>query len=66
MSAVELRKDLGALRFKIHEVKDTMHCDCHLACLGPKADHYKEDVIDLTVKMDEIKEDLGEPIEMEY
>lgn len=64
-SALSIKED--DLRVLIHEVRDEWHNTCHVSpCLGPVMDNYIEKVIDLTEKMDEIKEELCEPKELEY
>lgn len=64
-STLSIKED--ELRTQIHEVRDEWHNKCHVApCLGPVMDNYIEKVIDLTEQMDEIKEELCEPKELEY
>ena len=65
--AVARKNEENELRAKLHEVKDELHEKCHVSqCLGPIMDNYIEEVIDLTEKIDELKQSRGEPIELEY
>lgn len=62
----KLSDQFGELKCEIQDVKREWHDSCTSQCLGPVADHFKEEIIDLTVKMDDTREALGEPKEIEY
>ncbi|MHB8842489.1 MAG: hypothetical protein ACYC56_12020 [Candidatus Aquicultor sp.] len=65
--AVALKRLEYDLREQIHEVRDEWHTTCHVSqCLDLVMDNYIEKVIDLTEEIDETREKLGEPIEVEY
>lgn len=58
---------LEGVRSKLHEVRDEWHETCHdTACLGPIMNSYIDEVIDLTETMDIMKDECGEPKEVEY
>jgi len=61
-----LRDRFGELKCEIEDVREEWHDSCTSQCLGPIADHFKEEIIDLTMKMDDTRESLGEPIAIEY
>lgn len=65
MSAAALHKEFEDLMKKAHTIEDKMHRP-DTGCMTPEVDHLREELIDVTLRMDEIKEEMGEHIEIEY
>jgi len=65
MNAQALHKEFEELAKKAHQIEDEMHRP-ETGCMTPEIDHLKEELISVTMKMDEIKEQMGEHIEINY
>ncbi|HZD60812.1 MAG TPA: hypothetical protein VE439_10225 [Anaerolineae bacterium] len=65
MSAVVLHKEFEELTKKAHMIEDKMRKP-DTGCMTPEIDHLREELIDVTLRMDEIKEETGEHIEVKY
>ena len=65
MSMPAERMEFEELKKKAHEIEDKMHGP-ETGCMTADVSHLKEELIDVTEKMDELKEKLHEPIEKEY
>ncbi len=65
MKAQELARELDTLESQAHEVENMMHGP-ETGCMTSDVDHLREELIDITMKIDEIKVELGQCIELEY
>lgn len=65
MNAQLLAEELDRLGEQLHQVEDIMHRP-ETGCMSPEVDRLRDEIIDITLKMDQIKEELGLCIEQEY
>jgi uncharacterized coiled-coil DUF342 family protein len=65
MKSQELAKKLDVLENKAHDIESMMHSK-DTGCMTERVDELREELIDVTMKIDEIKEELGQCIEVEY
>ena len=67
--ATPLRKEEDCLREELHEVRKVWHETCHHEqCLPPepRANAYREEILEMTDEIDHMREEHGEPIEEKY
>ena len=58
-------EDAGALVKRAHEIEDMMHSYV-TACTGPEIDALREELIEVTSKLDEVKSKMGDKIDVKY
>lgn len=57
--------DAGTLVKRAHQIEDALHSYV-TACTGPEIDALREELIEITMKLDEIREKMDKKIEVEY
>jgi hypothetical protein len=69
MTADELLKEYEELDKRAHELKGKLHCGCDPEtglCVTPEVKQAKQDLIEVTWRMDEINEELGKEKKLAY
>ncbi len=60
-----LDKKVNDLTTKAHEIESAMH-SFDTGCMTENMDHLRQELIDVTMKLDEIEEKIGENIRIKY
>lgn len=58
-------EDAGTLVKRAHEIEDMMHSYV-TACTGPEIDALRQELIEVTSKLDEVREKMGKKIDVKY
>ncbi|MHB8841398.1 MAG: hypothetical protein ACYC56_06380 [Candidatus Aquicultor sp.] len=60
-----LDKEVKDLTTKAHEIESAMH-SFDTGCMTENMDHLREALIDVTMKLDDIEQNMGESIKIRY
>ncbi|HZD60811.1 MAG TPA: hypothetical protein VE439_10220 [Anaerolineae bacterium] len=68
INAERLLKEYEVLEKKAHELKGELRCrhDCGAICVTPEVTQAKQELIEVTMRMDEINEVLGREKKVTY
>lgn len=68
MNAERLLEEYKELEKKAHELKGELRCrhDCEGLCVTPEVTQAKQELIEVTMRMDEINEVLGRKKKLAY
>jgi len=65
MAEHAVHEDAGTLVKRAHEIEDMMHSYV-TACTGPEIDALRQELIEVTSKLDEVRDKMGKKIEVKY